>query len=503
MPVAHFFSQEPKFLSLVSCLNNLGVGLSVINKEMRIVWTNQVLSNTFGPPESICQRPCYQVFFRRKDICLDCPVVETFRTGEPSQKNSQLHFGQNGQKRYYHLSTTPISYNGKVAEVLELSYDVTKDKALEERIRHKSSELNTALRELFTVYSLSREIISTLDLQKVLTSVARTVCSIIHTKACVLRLVDEDNKQLNVASSSGISAAYLQNTPLKVGQGLSGLMAKSARPVICPDLSKEKNAKYCNYINQEGFQSALGVPIIFKDQVLGTILTYDKLVRNYSRVEVMLLSTFASQVAIAIKNAKLYEKVHLNYFNTLSTLALAMEARDPYTHGHSLRVTAYATEIARALGLAPREIKIILRAGKLHDVGKIAVPDAILMKPGPLTRKEKEVIQLHPLKGVEMLAPLKFLESGFPLIKHHHERFDGRGYPAGLRKGKIPVLARLFSCADAFDAMTSDRPYRCKMTYQTAIGELKKNAGSQFDPDIVKKFVSVLKRKPALFSTLA
>ncbi|MBL7092100.1 MAG: HD domain-containing protein, partial [Candidatus Omnitrophica bacterium] len=116
-------------------------------------------------------------------------------------------------------------------------------------------------------------------------------------------------------------------------------------------------------------------------------------------------------------------------------------------------------------------------------------------KPGPLTEGERAIIQLHPIKGVEMLAPLKFLESGFPLIKHHHERLDGNGYPQGLKKTDIPIIARIFTCADAFDAMASDRPYRTKLPLKKAIEELEKNAGSQFDPYVVKRFVSLLKRK--------
>lgn len=362
-------------------------------------------------------------------------------------------------------------------------------------LKKLQGQLSIATKELATVYTVSREIISTLDLQEVFSTIARIVCSIINTRACILRMLDKDRKQMVIVSSHGVSKKYIDSTPLKVGEGLSGIVAKTGKAIVCPQVSKEESVRHSYYINKEGYQSALGIPIIFKGEVLGSIVTCDELVRNYTKTEVMLLSTFASQVAVAIKNAQLHEKVHLNYLDTVNALALAVEARDPYTHGHSERVTAYAIEIARALGLPKSQIRVVRSCGKLHDVGKIAVPDAILSKPGPLTEGERAIIQLHPIKGVEMLAPLKFLESGFPLIKHHHERLDGNGYPQGLKKTDIPIIARIFTCADAFDAMASDRPYRTKLPLKKAIGELEENAGSQFDPYVVKRFVSLLKRK--------
>lgn len=361
--------------------------------------------------------------------------------------------------------------------------------------RKLQDQLSIATKELATVYTVSREITSTLDLQEAFSIIARIVCSIINTRACVLRMLDKDRKEMVIVSSHGVSKKYIDSTPLKVGEGLAGTVAKTGEAIVCPQVSKEESVRHSYYINKEGYQSALGIPIIFNGEVLGSIVTCDELVRNYTKTEVMLLSTFASQVAVAIKNAQLYEKVHLNCLDTVNALALAVEARDPYTHGHSERVTAYAIEIARAFGLPKRQIQVIQSCGKLHDVGKIAVPDTILSKPGPLTEGERAIIQLHPVKGVEMLAPLKFLESGFPLIKHHHERLDGNGYPQGLKRTDIPIIARIFTCADAFDAMASDRPYRAKLPLKKAIGELEENAGSQFDPYVVKRFISVLKRK--------
>ena len=535
------FAKEHKFNSLVESLNSLGIGLSVIKKGMRIAWVNQAMIDIFGPPEKLYGRHCYKIYAHRKKICPNCPTVKALRTGKSGFSAIERGIDKNGQKQYHKLISTPIRNNGRVVEALELVQDVTKKVIVErqrskfqnqlktlnlklaninktltlktkyltkaseeikrlninlkEEVQNKNDDLHTAIEELTTVYTVSQEVISTLDLQEVFSLIAKMVCSIINTRACVLRILDKDKKWMNIVSSHGVSSKYVDNTPLKIGEGLAGIIGKSGQPIVCPQVSKEESVKYSYYINKEGYQSALGVPIVFKDEALGSIMTYDKSVRNYTKSEVMLLSTFASQVAIAIKNAQLHEKVNLNYLDTINALALAVEARDPYTHGHSERVTAYAIEIARSLGLSKKQIKAIQFSGSLHDVGKIAISDTILRKPGPLTESERSIIQLHPLKGVNMLAPLKFLESGLPLIKHHHERFDGGGYPQGLKKTGIPIIARIFACADAFDAMTSDRPYRTSLTLKKAVEELKENAGSQFDPNVVKAFVSILKSK--------
>lgn len=479
-----FLATEHKFDALVKSLGHLQVGLSVINKEMRIVWVNQMMSNAFGGAEAIYGRQCYEVYNHRDKICPNCPTAKAFRTGKSGYSAVQRSFDKNGSRRYYRVVTTPITRNGRVTEVLEVVQEVTKDviskrqtnkyrvqlrqlnhrlagtnknlssktrhlskasekiqglnKELKNQIRNKSLELNIAVKELNTVYSVSREVISTLNIEEVFSLIAKTVCSIINTKACVLRMIDKDKKRLMLVSSHGVSQKYLENMPVRIGEGLSGIIAKTGEPVVCPQILKEDSIRDPYFINYDGYQSAIGVPIIFNDEVLGTILTYDNTVREYTKIDVMLLSTFASQVAVAIKNAQLHKKMHLTYLDTVNALVLAMEARDPYTHGHSERVTEYALELSKTVGLPKKQVDIIRTCGKLHDVGKIGVPDTILMKPAPLTEKEREIIQLHPSKGVEMLSPLKFLESGLPLIKHHHERFDGNGYPHGLKKPIFP-----------------------------------------------------------------
>ncbi|MFH1094477.1 MAG: HD domain-containing phosphohydrolase [Candidatus Omnitrophota bacterium] len=185
---------------------------------------------------------------------------------------------------------------------------------------------------------------------------------------------------------------------------------------------------------------------------------------------------------------------NLQLFDTIKVLALALDARDHYTHGHSQQVTEYAVDIAREIGLSFKEIDIIRDAGILHDIGKIGIPDSILLKPGRLTQEEYTQIKKHPVIGKKILEPVNCLADKIPLIYHHHERIDGQGYPDGLVGDNIPLGARILAVADAYQAMTSDRPYRKALPTLIAIEELKRFKGRQFDPHIVEAFLRVLRR---------
>jgi putative nucleotidyltransferase with HDIG domain len=175
----------------------------------------------------------------------------------------------------------------------------------------------------------------------------------------------------------------------------------------------------------------------------------------------------------------------------LRSLSSAIEARDPYTRGHSLRVTALAEAVARWLGWTESRLETLRIGGALHDVGKLTLPVRILSKPGPLTADELDAIRTHPAAGARLIEPIRSMRRALPYVLHHHERWDGHGYPHGLRGAAIPVEARVLSVADAFDAMTSGRPYRGALSSQDALRELERCAGCQFDPELTHAFLTV------------
>lgn len=180
--------------------------------------------------------------------------------------------------------------------------------------------------------------------------------------------------------------------------------------------------------------------------------------------------------------------------DTIMALVLSQEAKDRYTYGHSERVTKYSVAIAREMGLMENEIEIIERAGKLHDIGKIGISDEILFFEGNLDEAKMDIIRTHPAKGVNILDPLKFLDRERGIIRHHHERYDGKGYPDGIKGEQIPLGARIMAVADAFDAMRSNRPYKQNLTKAEIISELLNNSGTQFDPKAVNVFLKIMDR---------
>jgi putative nucleotidyltransferase with HDIG domain len=204
------------------------------------------------------------------------------------------------------------------------------------------------------------------------------------------------------------------------------------------------------------------------------------------------MEAFARQAAVALENARLYEELEDAYVQTVLALANAVDARDAYTADHSQRLAAWAEATARELGCSEEEVRAIRWAALLHDIGKIGVPDHILQKPGPLDEAEWEVIKRHPEIGAEIVAPVKKLAHVAPIIRAHQERWDGAGYPDGLRGEEIPLGARILAVVDAYGAIIDERPYKKARSHQEAVAELRRCAGTQFDPQVVGAILRVL-----------
>jgi putative nucleotidyltransferase with HDIG domain len=524
-------------------LNGVGVGLSLLDRNLRICWLNKTQEHWFGDHKLICGQHCYKVYQHRKEVCPHCPSLKAIQTGKP-HRAIQIGYKSNGEKHYYQLDVTPIKNQmGKVIYALESVYDVTKarkdnfsrkriiaklrgmckslieanhklkeyvsqlkkfnkktqnfDLILKSKLKSKVKELHLVKEELCDIFKINESICENLDLKKLLTLIVKYSCKMVSADACSLRLLDRDKNILVTEAGYGLSESFLTGTPLKVGEGIAGLVAKLKKPLAIENLQTDPRLKHKAVAIKEGLKSVLSVPAMINGKLLGVITASSKTPRKFTEDEIKILTAFATQAAIALEEKHIYQDTHMTYFNTIYTLVLAMEAKDPYTKGHSERVTQYAIEIARKLGFSEERIEILRFSGWLHDVGKIAISDLILNKPGKLTCAERAIIELHPVKAVEMLRPLKFLEDGIPIVKHHHERYDGNGYPDRLKKQEIPVFARILSCADAFDAMTSSRPYRSdKMNFEEAIEELKSESGRQFDPQITHTFIKIIKEGP-------
>jgi response regulator RpfG family c-di-GMP phosphodiesterase len=207
--------------------------------------------------------------------------------------------------------------------------------------------------------------------------------------------------------------------------------------------------------------------------------------------EKALLLGYAQTTAVALQKLLLREHLERNLIDTISSFVIALESKDPYLKGHSARVSLYSGELASVMGVPAADVVLMSRAGMLHDLGKLVIMDNILRKPRQLTEEEFELIRTHPVVGDKILKPLRFLACEAKAVRHHHERYDGKGYPDGLKGDDIPLIARVVSVADAFDAMTSDRPYRSKRPLPTAMEEIVRGAGTQFDPLAADAFSTI------------
>jgi len=379
-----------------------------------------------------------------------------------------------------------------------------------DRISQTNEDLEKRVRELGTIYQASQTITASLDLDQTLQSIVDMTKTIINASSSAIRLLDDESDDLrsrsaaSPAPATGVPAEAAAGggprpaTPrdgsgdLAVGVAQPGAVRESPPP---PDAAGSADAAdTADTAGAAGAGTQLQTPLRIGNRTIGVFeLGRDE--GAFSEEEKRMLQTLASQAAIAIENSRLFERTQHTYYETIRALAEALEARDAYTRGHSERVTNYALAIADTLALPADERRIIEHAGLLHDIGKIGISDSILHKTSQLSAADRKIIESHPLFGDTILGPIKFLHHVQAIVKHHHERYDGTGYPDGLVGEQIPLSARIVCVADSYDAMTSDRPYRRALTRGEAVAELQRNKRRQFDPHLVDVFVDLLETR--------
>ncbi len=354
------------------------------------------------------------------------------------------------------------------------------------------------------IFKLNENITLTLNEEKIARFIVEEVRRFLSASACVLFLTDETAVNLKAACAMGTeNDEALQNSTLSKGQSITGAVMQQKEPLLINDL---ENNFYYKSMNKEHYlkRAFVSVPLLVQGEVLGVLNVVDKRSNApFSKRDLELLMNVARISAVAFKNTRLHDQIQRDYLKTITTLALVLDARDPYTSSHSENVTKYALAIAREIGLDPVQTETLRRAGLLHDIGKIGIRDDVLLKPGKLNVEELALIKLHTLIGEELVGSLPFLSEVAVLVRQHHERFDGAGYPDGRKGDAIASGARILAVADTFDAMTTDRPYRKGLSLEVARDELIRNMNTQFDPRMVEYFLKALEHDPGLFKSIA
>jgi putative nucleotidyltransferase with HDIG domain len=351
------------------------------------------------------------------------------------------------------------------------------------------------------IEKLSENISTSLNLSELAENIIQTVCKMFNVEICALLFLDEATDTLDLIANTGIDSKIANEIHIRNGEEISGMVAKYNTIKLIDNFEKETplwNLKYDSFYKK----SLVSIPISFKDNVLGVLnISNKKSGEPFSPRDVEIIKIIAIESAIALQNFKLLQELSKNYLNTIIALASAIDARDPYTYHHSSNVTKYSVRLAQEMKLSKKTIENIRYSGLLHDIGKIGIRDDILLKPERLTDEEYTQIKKHSLKGEEIIKSLPFLGEVSPLVRHHHERFDGRGYPDGIKGEDIEIGARIMALADSFDAMTTKRTYREPLSLDKVKEELIKNKNTQFDPSLVDCFLKILEKEPTLLTS--
>lgn len=362
--------------------------------------------------------------------------------------------------------------------------------------KKESTDLRLRIKRLETLINTSMIFSSILDIDDLLDIVLKKAEEVMDAETSSVFRIDEEKNELYFVIARGMKGKVAKEIRVPMGKGIVGWVAQHNKPLLVADVHKDPRwFKGVDKKSKFTTRSIMAVPLVAKGKVIGVAEVLNKRGnRHFNNLDLELFASLGHQIAIAIENAALYKELDELFLASIRAIVEAVDAKDPYTRGHSARVVDYSLILGEALKLSKEELKKLEVSAILHDVGKIGIPDRILGKPGKLTFEEFAYMKRHPVLGSSIIEPIAELRGLIPNIMHHHERYDGSGYPHGLKGDDIPFYARIICIADSFDAMTTDRPYRNKLGKKIAYDELENNRGTQFDPKLVPIFVREIKQ---------
>jgi putative nucleotidyltransferase with HDIG domain len=393
-------------------------------------------------------------------------------------------------ERWYESRLVPLPKR----QVVVFVRDMTKYKLSEDKIRNQLDQL-AALR------SIDLAITSGVDLNQTLAMILDHVRARLNINAASILLLNSENLHLEFAAQVGFTTSALQRTNLKVGQGYAGRAILGHEVLHIPNLKIRRDTDLLRspFFSRENFVAYYAVPLIAKKQPLGVLEIFHRASLQPDPDWLNFMNMLAGQAAIAIDNAMLFKDLQLTnyelalaYDKTIEGWAHALQLRDRETEEHTRRVAELTQRLAVKVGIPQGDLLHIRRGAILHDIGKVGIPDNVLLKPGPLNEAEWILMRQHPLIAVKMLEPIAFLAPALPIPRSHHEKWDGSGYPDGLSGDDIPVAARIFSMVDVYDALTSDRPYRSAWPQADVLGYMREQSGEHFDPQLLPAFMEMV-----------
>jgi PAS domain S-box-containing protein len=359
------------------------------------------------------------------------------------------------------------------------------------------------LERLSALHDIDLVINSSLDLRVTLNILLDQVVEKLNVDAAAVLLLNQQTQLLNFAAGRGFRTRTIESYRLRLGEGISGQATMERHLVQALNLfESDESMAYLPLLQEEGFLSFYSVPLIAKGQVKGVLDIFNRRLLTPDQDWIYFLETLAGQAAIAIDNTTLLENLQrsnielsLAYDTTLEGWTRALDLRDQETEGHTQRVVEMTVRMAQLLGIADKDLIHIRRGALLHDIGKMGIPDSILLKPGPLTEEEWVIMRKHPVFAFNLLNPISHLRQALDIPYCHHEWWNGSGYPRHLKGLEIPLSARIFSVVDVWDALTSDRPYRKAWNAKKTLDYIENQKDIQFDPQIVELFLKLIKNE--------
>jgi PAS domain S-box-containing protein/putative nucleotidyltransferase with HDIG domain len=417
------------------------------------------------------------------------------------QKKGRLHTQLGG-------ITLPLRTTNSVIGVINISTDTVKTFSFEDvRLLTTLSEIagnaiqtislkeqtEQRLMRLSALSSIDRAIASSFDMTVSLDILVSNVISQLQMDAADVLLYNHHSQLLEYSTGQGFLTNVIKSAVLRLGESLAGKAASTREMVIVKNLVDSDISFANQQLGAEGFVSYYGVPLIAKGELTGVLEVFSRTQHTPDDDWINFLKSLAEQAAIAIDNTQLFENLRrsnmelgMAYNATIEGWSHALDLRDKETEGHTLRVTEVTEKLARAFNLPDNQLKHIRWGSLLHDIGKMGIPDGILLKPGPLTDEEWVLMRKHPQYAFEMLAPIGYLAQAIDIPYCHHEKWDGTGYPRGLKGEEIPIAARIFAVVDIWDALNSDRPYRKAWPHEKVIEHIRSLSGTHLDPKVVE-----------------
>ena len=383
--------------------------------------------------------------------------------------------------------------NALIDDLTRTNQELSRSRGLlNEKIQVINSELSKRIDRLTTLYDIGRSISSITNLDELLKTIMNRVVVAMKDSIGILWINNNETKHLERVVTLGIDDESIVPESIELHEGMIGETMTTGRPRVFRRLENLSDPMLRNICTAEQVNSIVLVPLHYENKALGAINVLFR--NNYfvSDDDVDILGAIADQASVSIMNAELYREQSRLFRETIEALATAIDSRDHYTGGHSYMVTRYSLAIATRMGFDKDRLELVRVAGLLHDVGKIGISDTILNKPGKLTEDEMNVIKAHPILGRVILESIDALKPAARLIYHHHERYDGKGYPEGIKGETIPLESRILQVADIYHALTSDRIYRKALPDDKAREIIREGLGTVSDPEVGRIFLEII-----------